>query len=57
MSIWKLENALGQVNTWYSEDIIKKIESYIDDYKKQCDIPGNCVDKRLCSTCFFGRCA
>ena len=25
MSVWKLENALGQVNTWYSEDVIEEI--------------------------------
>ena len=24
------------------------------DYKSQCNIPGNCLDKRLCSTCFIG---
>ena len=24
------------------------------DYKGQCNIPGNCLDKRLCSTCFIG---
>ena len=31
---------------------IEKIKKCIDSYKEQCKI--NCIDNRLCSTCFLG---
>ena len=54
MGIWNTKNYKGQPITWYSADIVEKIEAEIKDYKSQCNIPGNCLDKRLCSTCFIG---
>lgn len=33
---------------------LEEIEKHIESYKKQCNIPNNCVDNRLCSTCFLG---
>lgn len=33
---------------------LKEIEKHIESYKEQCNIPNNCVDNRLCSTCFLG---
>lgn len=33
---------------------LEEIEKHIESYKKQCHIPNNCVDNRLCSTCFLG---
>ena len=34
MSVWKLENALGQVNTWYSEDEIEKYKKILEEVKE-----------------------
>lgn len=33
---------------------LEEIEEYIVSYKEQCDVPDNCVDSRLCSSCFLG---
>lgn len=34
MSVWKLENALGQVNTWYSEDEIEKYKQVLKEIQE-----------------------
>ncbi len=47
--IWKTEN-----KTWVSSDVIDKIKSMIESYRKSCDIDGNCLDPRLCHSCFLG---
>ena len=49
---WIKQNHRGQQQTWYSSDVIEKIKSWIDDYKQQCE--ENCIDNRLCSSCFLG---
>lgn len=33
---------------------LEEIEGIIASYKEQCNIPNNCIDNRLCSTCFLG---
>lgn len=33
---------------------LEKIKEYITDYPNTCKIKGNCIDDRLCSTCFLG---
>lgn len=33
---------------------LEEIKKHIESYKEQCNIPNNCVDNRLCSTCFLG---
>lgn len=42
----------------YCEDVedclLKQIVEKCLDYPKRCEIEGNCLDNRLCSTCFFG---
>ena len=40
-------------NTRYCK-ALEEIKKHIEDYKKQCNIPNNCIDNRLCSTCFLG---
>ena len=49
---WNTTNYKGEPVVWYSGDVIEKIKSYIKDYKESCKL--NCIDKRLCSTCFLG---
>ena len=34
MSVGKLENALGQVNTWYSEDEIEKYKQVLKEIQE-----------------------
>lgn len=34
--------------------LLKRIVEICKDYPKQCEIEGNCIDDRLCSTCFLG---
>lgn len=48
--IWKTDD--GQ--TWYTSDTIDKIKLMIESYRKSCDIDGNCLDPRLCHSCFLG---
>ena len=34
--------------------LLKQIVEKCKNYKESCEIEGNCLDKRLCSTCFLG---
>lgn len=34
--------------------ILKQIVEKCKNYKENCKIEGNCLDERLCSTCFLG---
>ena len=34
--------------------LLKEIVLYCNNYKECCEIGGNCIDERLCSTCFLG---
>ena len=36
------------------KELFDKIKSMILSYTDSCRIPGNCLDDRLCSTCFLG---
>ncbi len=33
---------------------LEKIKEIAENYRENCKIEGNCLDKRLCSTCYFG---
>lgn len=33
---------------------IKQIVELCKDYHKNCEIEGNCIDDRTCTSCFFG---
>ena len=34
--------------------VLKQIVDKCNNYKEDCKIEGNCLDERLCSTCFLG---
>lgn len=34
--------------------VMKQIVEKCKNYKESCKIEGNCLDERLCSTCFLG---
>lgn len=34
--------------------VLKQIVEKCKNYKESCKIEGNCLDERLCSTCFLG---
>lgn len=34
--------------------LLKQIVEKCKNYKEDCKIKGNCLDERLCSTCFLG---
>lgn len=36
------------------EQKLDKIKEVVEIYRENCKIEGNCLDKRLCSTCYFG---
>ena len=36
------------------EQKLEKIKEIAKTYRENCKIEGNCLDKRLCSTCYFG---
>lgn len=33
---------------------LEEIKEVAKNYRENCKIEGNCLDKRLCSTCYFG---
>ena len=37
-----------------SDCLLKQIVEKCKNYKRDCKIEGNCLDNRLCSTCFLG---
>lgn len=42
-------------NPCYKSDcLLKQIVAKCKNYEESCEIEGNCLDKRLCSTCFLG---
>lgn len=34
--------------------LLKQIVELCKDYYKNCEIEGNCIDDRTCTSCFFG---
>ena len=34
--------------------VLKQIVELCKDYYKNCEIEGNCIDDRTCTSCFFG---
>lgn len=52
-AIYKESIELFNENARYRK-ALEEIEKHIESYKEQCNIPNNCVDNRLCSTCFLG---
>lgn len=36
------------------KDTFKEIKTICKEYSENCKIDGNCIDDRLCSTCYFG---
>lgn len=34
--------------------VMKQIVELCKDYYKNCEIEGNCIDNRTCTSCFFG---
>ena len=34
--------------------VLKQIVELCKDYYKNCEIEGNCIDNRTCTSCFFG---
>ena len=44
--------------TGYCQDctdcLLKQIVGLCKDYYKNCEIEGNCIDDRTCTSCFFG---
>ena len=34
--------------------VMKQIVELCKDYYKNCEIEGNCIDDRTCTSCFFG---
>lgn len=34
--------------------VLKQIVELCKDYSKNCEIEGNCIDDRTCTSCFFG---
>ena len=38
----------------HNECVLKQIVELCKDYYKNCEIEGNCIDGRTCTSCFFG---
>lgn len=34
--------------------VVKQVVELCKDYYKNCEIEGNCIDDRTCTSCFFG---
>jgi hypothetical protein len=48
-------NAKGHIKCADCTDCrLKQIVEKCKNYKEDCKIKGNCLDERLCSTCFLG---
>lgn len=49
-------NCLGSDTTECKDGncVLKQIVELCKDYYKNCEIEGNCIDGRTCTSCFFG---
>lgn len=50
----QLENKQIALKVLNSYKCIQRIKSMIESYNESCKLPGNCLDERICSTCFLG---